>query len=424
MSSSDVAVSLRNVGKSYEIRQSSGQHITLAEHMLSRVRHPRRSSQKKTFWALQEVDADIERGKVTALVGRNGAGKSTLLKVLSRITAPTTGRIEVDGRIGSLLEVGTGFHPELTGRENIYLNGSILGMSRAEVSRQFDAIVAFAGVEAFLETPVKRYSSGMYVRLAFAVASHLDTEILIVDEVLAVGDQDFQRQCLGKLGALATDGRTVVLVSHNMGVVKQIADRAILLRDGRVASCGSVEDAIAGYAHQEASGEGLETFTDKDRWDLQLGREVELISGRMGGSPAGFFAAMQDITFDLNVRANQAVAGVRVSLTLSASSGEPVGTSFSEQFDAPAIGEATTLSVRIPNLTLAPGRYHMAVATGTGDARTGHRDYDVITRSLPFEVAPNEGANGAFENWQGHWGRLRLDRLIVEAKVANACLAV
>jgi lipopolysaccharide transport system ATP-binding protein len=419
MSSSDIAISVRGLGKAYEIRRGVEQHITLTEQALSRLRHPLRRQASETFWALRDVDADIARGQVTALVGRNGAGKSTLLKVLSRITAPTTGRVEVDGRIGSLLEVGTGFHPELTGRENIFLNGSILGMTRAEVKRQFDAIVDFAGVEAFLDMPVKRYSSGMYVRLAFAVASHLDTEILIVDEVLAVGDQDFQRQCLGKLGTIANDGRTVVLVSHNMGVVKQIAHQALLLRDGRAISMGSVEDAIAGYVHQTATGDDFQTFTDKDRWDLHLAREVELVSGRMGGHPAGFFDAADDITFDLNLRANESVEALRVSLTLSASSGEPVGTTFSESFTSPARGETAGITIRIPDLALAPGRYHLAVATGVGDASTGHRDFDVITNALAFEVAPGAGANGAFEHWQGHWGRVRINPLIVQQGVTE-----
>ena len=419
MSSSDTAIAMRGLGKAYEIRRSEEQHITLAEQALDRLRHPLRTRTSETFWALRDMDADIARGQVTALVGRNGAGKSTLLKVLSRITAPTTGRVEIDGRVGSLLEVGTGFHPELTGRENIFLNGSILGMTRAEVRRQFDLIVEFAGVASFLDTPVKRYSSGMYVRLAFAVASHLDTEILIVDEVLAVGDQDFQRQCLGKLGSIAKDGCTVVLVSHNMGVVKQIAHQALLLREGRVISAGSVEDAIAGYMHQTATGDDFQTFTDNDRWDLQLAREVEIISGRMGGHPSGFFDASDDVSFDVNLRANETVGALRISLTLSASSGEPVGSTFSQSFVPPANGDTAMVSVRIPDLALAPGRYHLAVATGVGDARTGHRDFDVITNVLPFEVAPGVGADGAFEHWQSHWGRIRINPLVVQQGVID-----
>src|SRR5215471_16182034 len=185
------------------------------------------------FWALKSVSFDVARGEVVGIIGRNGAGKSTLLKILSRITEPTAGRVVLRGRVASLLEVGTGFHSELTGRENIYLNGAILGMSRAEIRRKFDEIVDFAEVERFLDTPVKRYSSGMYVRLAFAVAAHLDPEILIVDEVLAVGDAEFQKKCLGKMSEVAGDGRTVLFVSHNMDAVRRICERGILLNNGR-----------------------------------------------------------------------------------------------------------------------------------------------------------------------------------------------
>src|SRR3954469_1003271 len=209
MANSDIAVSVRGLSKAYTIAHEREKHVTLAEQMLSRLRRPFRRPQRETFWALKDVEFDIKKGDVVGIIGRNGAGKSTLLKILSRITEPTTGQIDLYGRVGSLLEVGTGFHPELTGRENIFLNGAILGMSRAEVRKQFDAIVDFSGVEQFLDTPVKRYSSGMYVRLAFAVAAHLETEILIIDEVLAVGDNEFQQKCMGKMKDVAGTGRTV-----------------------------------------------------------------------------------------------------------------------------------------------------------------------------------------------------------------------
>jgi lipopolysaccharide transport system ATP-binding protein len=199
------------------------------------------------FWALKDVSFEVKRGEVLGIIGRNGAGKSTLLKILSRITEPSEGRVTIQGRVASLLEVGTGFHPELTGRENIYLNGAILGMTRAEIRKKFDEIVAFAEVEKFLDTPVKRYSSGMYVRLAFAVAAHLEAEILVVDEVLAVGDAEFQKKCLGKMSEAAGGGRTVLFVSHNMQAVRRICVGGILLSSGRVEHLGSVEDCIACY---------------------------------------------------------------------------------------------------------------------------------------------------------------------------------
>jgi lipopolysaccharide transport system ATP-binding protein len=247
MSSSDIAVSVRGLAKAYTIAHNDEQHSTLAESLLHRMRHPLRRSQKETFWALKDVSFDIREGDVVGIIGRNGAGKSTLLKVLSRITEPTTGEIDVYGRIGSLLEVGSGFHPQLSGRENIYLNGAILGMRKAEIRREFDAIVDFAGVEKFLDTPVKRYSSGMYVRLAFAVAAHLRSEILIVDEVLAVGDAEFQKRCMGKMKDVASGGRTVLFVSHSMQAISNLCTSAILLADGRVDHDGPVEPAVQKY---------------------------------------------------------------------------------------------------------------------------------------------------------------------------------
>lgn len=207
----------------------------------------RMSGQEEVLWALKDVSFSVAPGEVVGIVGRNGAGKSTLLKVLSRITKPTTGEVDLYGRVGSLLEVGTGFHPELTGRENIFLNGAILGMKRSHIEHKFDEIVAFAEVEKFLDTPVKRYSSGMYVRLAFAVAAHLEPEILIVDEVLAVGDASFQKKCLGKIGDVAKDGRTVLFVSHNMAAVKALCSRAMLLDGGRVTHDGNVDEVVETY---------------------------------------------------------------------------------------------------------------------------------------------------------------------------------
>lgn len=207
------------------------------------------------FWALQKLSFEVQEGEILGIIGRNGAGKSTLLKILSQVTAPTAGEIKIKGRIASLLEVGTGFHPELTGRENIFLNGAILGMTKAEIRSKFDEIVAFSGIEQFIETPVKRYSSGMYVRLAFAVAAHLEPEILIVDEVLAVGDADFQKRCLGKMGEVAREGRTVIFVSHNMAAMKALGTTAILLDNGKVALLGSVDEIVSRYLNERASGE-------------------------------------------------------------------------------------------------------------------------------------------------------------------------
>jgi lipopolysaccharide transport system ATP-binding protein len=265
MSSSEIAVSVRGLGKSYTIAHQNGEkHNTLAETLLDRVRHPFRRTTKETFWALKDVSFDIKAGEVVGIVGRNGAGKSTLLKLLSQITEPTSGEIELNGRVGSLLEVGTGFHGELTGRENIFLNGAILGMSKAEIRKQFDAIVDFAGVEQFLDTPVKRYSSGMYVRLAFAVAAHLSSDILIIDEVLAVGDATFQQKCLAKVGEVTRDGRTTILVSHNIAVVRNTCTKGIYLKSGKLVSTGTA-DEIADLYDSETDSQTLESeWTNPD----------------------------------------------------------------------------------------------------------------------------------------------------------------
>jgi lipopolysaccharide transport system ATP-binding protein len=256
---SKAIISIDRIGKAYFLGQTFDRHQTfrdtlanLAKAPLQRLRErtgPTRESQD-AFWALRDVSFEVNRGEVIGLIGRNGAGKSTLLKLLSRITEPTEGKAVLRGRVASLLEVGTGFHAELSGRENIFLNGSILGMTRKEIQKKFDQIVAFSEIEQFLDTPVKRYSSGMYVRLAFAVAAHLEPEILIIDEVLAVGDARFQKRCLGKMQEVASgQGRTVVFVSHNMQAVSTLTQRSVLLRKGRVACIGPTAEIINQYIH-------------------------------------------------------------------------------------------------------------------------------------------------------------------------------
>src|SRR5256884_3462490 len=247
---SDVAIGVAGLGKQYQIGgDRKPPYKTIRESITDMVLDPLRRLRaglsadavngEQALWALKDVSFEVNRGEVVGIIGRNGAGKSTLLKILSRITEPTEGQAEIVGRVGSLLEVGTGFHPELTGRENVYLNGAILGMKRSEIDRRFDEIVAFSEIERFLETPVKHYSSGMYARLAFAVAAHLEPEILLVDEGLAVGDAAFQKKCLGKMGDVAKAGRTVLFVSHNMAAVRSLCSRAFLLSDGRILSSGA-----------------------------------------------------------------------------------------------------------------------------------------------------------------------------------------
>jgi len=260
-------IKVNSLSKQYRIGEAEASYQTIRETVSRTVRAPlkgwrRNGKSRSTIWALNDVNFEVQSGEVIGIIGRNGAGKSTLLKVLSRITEPTTGRVELYGRVGSLLEVGTGFHPELTGRENIFLNGAILGMKRTEIQRKFDEIVAFAEVEKFIDTPVKRYSSGMFLRLAFAVAAHLEPEILVVDEVLAVGDGAFQKKCLGKMKDVASQGRTVLFVSHNMAAVQRLCTRAILLEDGTVRENGPVQKVVLKYLDSGIAQQGERTWLD------------------------------------------------------------------------------------------------------------------------------------------------------------------
>ena len=287
------AIKVEGLFKEYAVGHAHERHDTFYELLTSTLKAPLKrlrnlggqAEEKERFWALQDVNFEVKPGEVVGIISRNGAGKSTLLKILSRITAPTKGRIEVRGRLASLLEVGTGFHPELSGRENIYLNGAILGMTRKEVARKFDAIVAFAEIEKFIDTPVKRYSSGMYVRLAFAVAAYLEPDILVVDEVLAVGDFAFQEKCLGKMRDVSGHGRTVLFVSHNMPAVQSLCSRALLLCSGTIVSEGPAEDIIGEYLSTATHDGGMvETSAGVLRLNSATGeckllgdREVEII---------------------------------------------------------------------------------------------------------------------------------------------------
>jgi lipopolysaccharide transport system ATP-binding protein len=288
---SDAIIQVRDLGKRYVLGQTTGQK-TFREAVVGGVMAPfrlvsgKRRPEPESFWALKDLSFDITAGEAVGIIGRNGAGKSTLLKILSRITAPTTGEVRLRGKVASLLEVGTGFHAELSGRENIFLNGAIMGMTRAEVRARFDEIVAFAEVDKFLDTPVKRYSSGMYVRLAFAVAAHLQPEILVVDEVLAVGDASFQRKCLGKMQNVASGGRTVLFVSHNMAAISRLCTRAILLSHGTVAADGPVAK-VAGIYAGGTNGESPTEVDFRKRGKPPGSEHVRLLAARLIGDQPG-----------------------------------------------------------------------------------------------------------------------------------------
>ena len=336
------------------------------------------------FWALRDISFEVKRGEVVGIIGRNGAGKSTLLKVLSRITEPTAGRVILRGRVASLLEVGTGFHPELTGRENIYLNGAILGMTRAEIKRKFDEIVAFSEVERFLDTPVKRFSSGMYVRLAFAVAAHLEPEILIVDEVLAVGDAQFQKKCLGKMGAVARGGRTVLFVSHNMAAVESLCSRAVVLQNGHLLVDCSTRDAIDSYLHAFSQDNGVADEAWRNRplsLPLQL-KSIQILSRNIDTTtvPVG-----SPTTFRIAYRATGPHRCCGFRLKILNSSGQVVAKLMSElcsDFDESVDGDGE-VECFVPSLNLMPGHYRISIALKQASERV-----DLVADAASFQVVP------------------------------------
>jgi lipopolysaccharide transport system ATP-binding protein len=340
--------------------------------------------------ALDDVSFEVQPGEVLGIIGRNGAGKSTLLKILSRITEPTRGQVELFGRVGSLLEVGTGFHPELTGRDNIFLSGAILGMRRAEIARKFDEIVAFAEIERFIDTPVKRYSSGMYVRLAFAVAAHLEPEILLVDEVLAVGDAAFQKRCLGKMGDVARDGRTVLFVSHNMASVESLCRSCMIVRGGRIEAIGAPAAMVARYMTSELirdhGARDLLTHPGRTRRSTALMKRVRVRSGPDGvdgGAKMGAGLAVE-VTF-------AAPAPIRpiLAVTIKTAHGAPIfGVSnrwTREGYDQAPVSEGV-ISCNFARLPLMPGTYMLDLYLGDFSDQT--RDLDVIVDAVALEIFP------------------------------------
>lgn len=380
-------VRVHNLSKQYELGARAASYATLRESLTNAVRSPfnglrRPSSAKETIWALKDVSFEIQAGEVVGIIGRNGAGKSTLLKILSRITQPSSGKAELYGRVGSLLEVGTGFHSELSGRENIFLNGSLLGMSRTEITAKFDEIVAFAEVEKFIDTPVKRYSSGMYVRLAFAVAAHLEPEILILDEVLSVGDASFQKKCLGKMSEVARDGRTVIFVSHNMSTIIRICSRCILIDGGKIEADGPVDSVIKRYLETTAQHDGACSFEINPKKAAQF-TKLGLLT-REGDATASF-----DYRFEITVSADyvvrqpipQGLLGIRIS----SADGLPIFTSHHvDKLDPTAAAAALSpgtfrTQITIPSNFLLPGSYVLTAAIVDGNMRLIDMQEDVIS---------------------------------------------
>jgi lipopolysaccharide transport system ATP-binding protein len=374
------AIRADGLSKQYMIGEQHGASGTLYD-LLAGMFRPKGASgrARKRFDALRDVSFALRPGEVAGVIGRNGAGKSTLLKLLSRITAPTQGRIEVRGRLASLLEVGTGFHPELSGRENIYLNGAILGMTRAEVSRKFDEIVAFAEVDKFVDTPVKHYSSGMYVRLAFAVAAHLETDVLLVDEVLAVGDAAFQRKSLGKMSDVARGGRTVLFVSHNLGAVRNLCSRALLLESGGLSFDGDVEEGLARYERSFSSGAGL---SDDARFEGALLEKVRIdrLGCTQGGQPAAVLDPMHEFELDVRGTALAPLDALELKLCIFRD-----GAHVASCFDTPVgagLREGTFVSTfRFGADVFKPGRYTLGLGAS---AATGSWLWGADVAALDF----------------------------------------
>ena len=384
---SDTALSIRNLSKCYRIAHRAGyktlhdELTTLPRRLISRLRAGRRAT-SETFWALKEVSFDVKRGEALGIIGSNGAGKSTLLKILNRITEPTSGGVDIYGPIGALLEVGTGFHPELTGRENVFLNGAILGMTRAEIKERFDEIVDFAEVERFLDTPVKRYSSGMYVRLAFAVAAHLDPEILLIDEVLAVGDAEFQKKCLAKMeNVVASEGRTVIFVSHDMDAICRLCSRGVLLKQGEIAKEGPATDVVATYLGGERDQTPEINFA-KIESDATL-QSAGLYNDE--GQATTSFSANDPIALKCSFRVERQVEGLQFSFSVFNFKGDRIFYApISMAQPALRVDHAGEYNIEalIPARLLLPGRYSVTLALHTPKTKM----YDLRKQALSFRI--------------------------------------
>lgn len=379
-------VKAENVSKCYQVKSRGRErYVALRDVIAGTARSMLRRDKgmpksHEDFWALKNVSFEIKEGEVVGIIGRNGAGKSTLLKILSRITEPTEGRIRLGGRVASLLEVGTGFHPELTGRENIFLNGAILGMSKAEIRTKFDAIVEFADVEKFLETPVKRYSSGMYVRLAFAVAAHLDPEILVIDEVLAVGDAEFQKRCLGKMSEVARSGRTVLFVSHNLQAVTALCKTGIVMQGGQVLMQGSAQEAVRHYLRDNSSQAGL-SFAHSDSPAHPFIRSATLSQEEC---VAGSFSMHKPLTLECDVELHDQRAAA-LTIVVRNSSGAWVHHCSDEFCDKPEQQAAARIRrCVIPAYALAADEYTLTFALG--DRASGEL-FEKLEDAVRFEVS-------------------------------------
>lgn len=394
------AIVIDRLSKQYQIGLARKRHNTLRDHIMDAAssifrRNGTAAPAKNLFWALKDISLEIPKGQAIGIIGRNGAGKSTLLKILSRITKPTSGHVEIHGRMAALLEVGTGFHGELTGRENIFLNGAILGMRKVEIKRKLDEIIEFSGVEKFIDTPVKRYSSGMYVRLAFAVAAHLEPEILIVDEVLAVGDHDFQKRCLGKMNNVAKAGRTVLFVSHNMESITHLCSRAILLENGQIAGDGEASSIVQSYLGRTAGATSVafsQAVPPSPRHEAWIS-SVELMD--VDGTPRDSFMTGEPIRFRISFQLTHPNAGMEVGLVLTTDDGRNIVAPNSRQQHGKVNGVVGTnwVECRFEGPPLTAKRYLVRVDLGDYQEHF----FDSIENAVSFEV------NGTDYFGTGRW---------------------
>jgi lipopolysaccharide transport system ATP-binding protein len=397
---SNPAIIVEHLGKRYTIGHQRANRDGLRHAIESAIREPltwlRSSRQKKLeqvdFWALKDVSFQIKQGEVVGIIGSNGAGKSTLLKILSRITVPSEGRIRIDGRIASLLEVGTGFHQELTGRENIFLNGAILGMTRAEIVRKFDEIVEFSGIEEFLDTPVKRYSSGMYVRLAFAVAAHLEPEILIVDEVLAVGDAAFQKKCIGKMGSFARSGRTILFVSHNMDAVRTLCQRAILFDSGKIRADGDVDSVVEDYFSRFSTGSGQQL-----RGAHGLAIEKVVLKND-GGQETREFCPGEDLIIEITFDAQKCLERPYFTLAVRGQKGNCFTANMLLDGHRPKfLNGKGKISCRFKAIPLLPQRYAVQLAIKANNGKDVLMHYEDIGSFIVTADLVTYGFKGEFQ---------------------------
>jgi lipopolysaccharide transport system ATP-binding protein len=413
------AITVEGVSKRYQL--GTGHEGMLSQRLEQALRAPirrlrgRDAAQKKRtdeeFWALRDVSLEVRRGEVLGLIGANGAGKSTLLKLLSRITDPTAGRITLHGRVGSLLEVGTGFHPELTGRENIYLNGAILGMGREEIEQKFEEIIEFAGIPDFLDTPVKRYSSGMYVRLAFAVAAHLETEILLVDEVLSVGDTEFQRKSLGKMDAVASAGRTIVFVSHNLSAIQRLCSRTVWIDKGRVAADGPTQDVLVEYLRRSGANQlGGEATIGADVHRVGTGeaRLVHLALVNADGEVSDQVRSGEHFSIRLTFEVSKRIDDVAIEVGICSADGTRIVTVQNIDGDQPTFAlDPGTHEVTVAlSMAMLPGDFTVDAAIADRGSGT---TYDYVERALTFA-----GVNVAYRGtdtyaWNVVRGSVRVD---------------